>query len=63
MKFYVCTYYSPLDGVVITWHTSKKEANTEARSIRGEDPAVFAVNVPTKKKELLRWLNENVTSD
>lgn len=63
MKFYVCSYYSPLDGVVITWHTSKASANAMAKSVKGEDPLVFPVNVPTKKNELLLWLNENMTSD
>lgn len=63
MKFYVCSYYSLLDGVVISWHTSKASANAMAKAVKGDDPIVFPVNVPTKKTELLLWLNENVTSD
>ena len=64
MRFYMVQILRDSTGCSdVKWFTSRAEANREFRKHEGEeDTQTFSVqeyDIPTKKTELLRWLNNN----
>lgn len=70
MKIYRCDCFDDDLGCRVSWHPSKREAEQHLRVFQQErngeamgPESVKEVNVPTTKRDLLRWLNANFTSD
>ncbi len=70
MKLYRCNFYDKSEGTCVSWHGSKVEAERHLRSQqkdRGEDAtgpeSVTAVDVPTNKTSLIKWLNDHFNRD
>ena len=70
MKIYRCNFYCPVMGNTISWHSSRKSAEDELRSLqlqRAEPPVgpegIECVDFPTRKKDVIQWLNSNLKSD
>jgi hypothetical protein len=70
VKIYRCNFYCPAMGNTISWHSSRKSAEAELRSLqlqRAEPPVgpegIGCVDFPTRKKHVIQWLNSNLKSD
>lgn len=68
MKLYRAEWDDPDDGTIVSWHASKREAKSAVsdaiKNGNAQEPtSVKAVNVPTKKGELIAWLNLWVNRD
>ena len=70
MRIYRCNFYDASMGQQVSWHGSKREAEQHLRVLqtdRGEPAAgpegVQPVELPTKRKLLLGWLNTHFNTD
>jgi hypothetical protein len=70
MKIYRCTKNHKDFGNMLSWHSSKREADAELRRFqkeRGDSPNgpedVDVVDVPTDRAGLLAWLNAHFDCD
>ena len=73
MKLYKVVFQDSEEGVCLMWFSSKREADKalcelqdEARKMNRHPhgpECVDEVDVPTRKKELLQWLNSNFNRD
>lgn len=70
MKLWRATYYDNNGlGTCIEWHATKRAAEQAMRKAleNGEgstdDHGIDYVDVPTKKAEMIRWLNQNCNSN
>lgn len=72
MKVYRCNFYDDANGLgqLVSWHPSRREAERalagqrrdRGRSACGPE-GVEAVEIPTDRKGLIEWLNQNLSSD
>lgn len=65
-----CSISHPERGTLLSWHDSRSEANRalvawfDSADFDDVGPnTVTHVEIPTKKADLLAWLNSNVTTD
>ncbi len=70
MKLFRCDKNDSDMGTMLSWHASKREAEVELRrhqKERGGDScgpeSVTAVDIPTDKAGLLKWLNIEFKND
>ena len=58
MKCYRVDYHDPDTGPSTYWAANKEHARVFARDIESDsNPEIWPVDVPTEKRELLRFLN------
>jgi hypothetical protein len=73
VKIYRCNFHDTGEGVLVSWHGSKREAEKALRDLQraarengdgqqGPDH-VKAVDLPTDKSGLLSWLNAYFNRD
>ena len=70
MRVWKATHYDNMQGVLLSWHPNKKQAEHERARFareRGEPASgyegVEQVEIPTTKHGLLKWLNTHFKSD
>lgn len=69
MKIYRCNKSDRDEGTVVSWHSSKREAEKELREYQSNffyaapNESVTCVEIPTDKAGLIRWLNSVFTRD
>lgn len=70
MKIYRCTIYDRDLGTLLSWHSSRREAEQALRREQRErgEPAVGpegvdAVEIPTDRTGLILWLNTHFDSN
>ena len=75
MKLYRVSYQDPLEGTVLSWHTSKRKAQKQKQVITREgahddngepvhlQPEIEPIDVPTKRAELAEWLSAHFNRD
>jgi hypothetical protein len=69
MKLYRIQFQSADEGLILGWASSKIEAARKRRELRrdfGEAQGldvIEAIEMPTDKAGLIRWLNANLTRD
>jgi hypothetical protein len=69
MRIYRAQCWELNHGCLVSWHSSKVLANQWIRSNR-DNPGfntgphqVTAVDLPKTKKEIIEWLNQNLSTD
>ncbi len=69
MKIYRCAFHDASLGLMLTWHSSRRQAEHELRRLQSQRDApsgveaVELVEIPTDRNGLLSWLNRNFGSD
>ena len=70
MKIWRCNFYCPAMGLTVSWHSSRKRAEAELKSLqahRSESPCgpegIECVDFSTKKSDVIEWLNQNLNTE
>lgn len=70
MKVYRCDFYDQDEGATVSWHSNKKEAEDRLKQLQLDRGAtaqgpegVAAIEIPSGKRDLIDWLNENLNRD
>lgn len=68
MRIYRLSFWDSEEGHLLEWHASKAAAEKALRRLRREKTEsgpirISAVEFPTRKREILKWLNENLQHD
>jgi hypothetical protein len=69
VKVYRLTFHAADEGAMLSWHSSKRDAERALRERRQEfgeaqgPDDIEAIDIPTDRAGLLTWLNREVTLD
>ena len=71
MKVWKVIFHDPHAGTLISWWSNRRDAESELKWLkkqRGDEDgcgydSLENKEIPTTKKELIAWLNDNLTTD
>ena len=65
MKMYKLTVLDAQEGAMVSWFSSKTEAEATQKQLKGvgETTLIQSIEFPTGKKAIIEWLNTNYNRD
>ena len=70
MIVYRVSFHDPSEGTMLSWYSTKRQAEAALRKLQFESPnepqgveTVDAIDIPTTRKGLIAWLNRNFNTD